>query len=238
MFYRIVLLVGLVGVANCVIPDYIKPCKADDPQISACIIRAIDELRPQLKEGIPELEVPAIDPLKLDVVRLTQGIQFNVTDIEVYGASTFEILELKTNIPKNRFEFTVKLPFLRFRGNYELNSRILVVNLKGKGPIYGNFSDYSFTGVLKGKRIQINGQEHLKFDRMKLVIHSGKTVMKLENLFNGNPTLGAATNDILNESNSAILEVIRPALADSLSFLFTDVANKITLSFTTEELFL
>lgn len=46
----------------------------------------------------------------------------------------------RPNIPKNRFAFRVTIPYLQFKGKYDLDMRILLVQYKGKGPITGNFS--------------------------------------------------------------------------------------------------
>jgi hypothetical protein len=60
----------------------------------------VNLLRPKLKEGISELNVPPIEPLLLDEVKLRSGpsnakINANITNIKVWGPSGFEILELK-----------------------------------------------------------------------------------------------------------------------------------------------
>lgn len=80
---------------------YIHVCKASDPDIANCIIHSVDEIRGHLKDGIPELEVPPLEPLLLDEIKLRRGpqtaqIDANITDIEVWGPSTFKIIELKS----------------------------------------------------------------------------------------------------------------------------------------------
>ena len=79
---------------------YIKVCKSTDADLANCIINSVNLLRPKLKEGIPELNVPPMEPLLLDVVKLRSGpnsakIDANITNIKVWGPTSFEILELK-----------------------------------------------------------------------------------------------------------------------------------------------
>lgn len=79
---------------------YIHVCKANDPDIANCIIQSVDGIREHLKDGIPELDVPPLEPLLLDEIKLRRGpqsaqIDANITDIEVWGPTTFKILELK-----------------------------------------------------------------------------------------------------------------------------------------------
>lgn len=65
-----------------------KVCNRNDPEINKCVLNSIEQLRNKLKSGIPELEVPAIEPLILKHVRLLRGPQaarldVNLTNIQV-----------------------------------------------------------------------------------------------------------------------------------------------------------
>lgn len=60
----------------------------------------MEQLRSKLKGGIPELDVPPIEPLLLDEIKLRSGpdqakIDANITNAKVWGPSEFEIVELK-----------------------------------------------------------------------------------------------------------------------------------------------
>lgn len=90
---------------------------------------------------------------------------------------------------------------------------------------------------MKGDKIQKDGEEYLRFDKMKVRIHVGEAKLNLENLFGGDPVLGKVTNDILSDNSELFLNEIRPNLETSLAEKFTEIANKITLRFTYNELF-
>ncbi|KAK9700685.1 hemolymph juvenile hormone binding protein (JHBP) [Popillia japonica] len=234
------LMTVFIAIADAAIPEYIHICSANDADISKCILNSINLLRPQLKEGIEELDVPPLEPLPLDEITLKRGpsstrITANITDIKVWGASDFEILELRANVKKNKFTFKVRLPYLYFQGKYDLDMQILLIKLKGRGPITGNFSNYGFEAVMKGDKIQKDGEEYLRFDKMKVRIHVGEAKLNLENLFGGDPVLGKVTNDILSDNSELFLNEIRPNLETSLAEKFTEIANKITLRFTYNE---
>lgn len=82
------------------IADYIKVCPAAEKNITNCILNSINELRPQLKSGIEELDVPGVEPLTLDTITLKRGptnaqLAANITDVVVWGPSAFQIRELK-----------------------------------------------------------------------------------------------------------------------------------------------
>jgi hypothetical protein len=40
-------------------------------------------------------------------------------------------------------DISVDLPYLTFNGEYEVSGRLLVLPLKGKGPVKANASEYS-----------------------------------------------------------------------------------------------
>lgn len=98
-------------------------------------------------------------------------------------------------------------------------------------------ADYSFDCVMKGHKVKQNGEDYLKFDKMRLRLNIGKSSLHLGNLFNNDPLLGRATNDVINENSDLFLNEIKPNLENALAEKFTDIANKITLRFTYKELF-
>lgn len=97
--------------------------------------------------------------------------------------------------------------------------------------------NYEFEAVMKGSKIRTNDKEYLNFEKMKIRIHVGDAKLHLENLFNDDPILGKASNDLVSENSELFLNEIRPNLESSLAEKFTDIANKITLRFTYDELF-
>lgn len=60
----------------------------------------MEELRGQLKDGIPELDVPPLEPLPMDKIQLKRGptnarVDANITELKVWGPSDFQIKDLK-----------------------------------------------------------------------------------------------------------------------------------------------
>ncbi|KAG7200229.1 hypothetical protein KM043_017706 [Ampulex compressa] len=230
------------GVVFGAIPPYIKICRKRDPGINKCITNSIEELRGKLAEGIPELEAPAIEPLNLKQIRLLRGpvgarLDVNLTDIQVFGPSTFQVRDLEADVDNVIFTFKVNFDNLSFKGKYQIDARILLLRLSGNGDLSGNFTGYNSNVTLKANKVYRNNDTYLDFEKMKLAIKIGGADVYLSNLFGGDPVLGPATNQILNANSALFLDEIRPILESSLADLFTDVTNKITKSFTYNELF-
>lgn len=62
---------------------FIKPCKLDDRQ---CVIQSAQAALPIIAPGIPELKVPSLDPLRIDLVKGDQGsLKLTFRDTDVNG---------------------------------------------------------------------------------------------------------------------------------------------------------
>ncbi|XP_031775225.1 protein takeout-like [Apis florea] len=239
---RVCLMALLIPAVFAVLPSYIKPCKKRDPDINECITRSIDQLRDKLSAGIPEFEAPPIEPLYLKQIRLSRGpvgarLDVNLTDLQVSGPSTFKVRDLKADVENVVFTFKVNFEKLYFQGKYQIDARVLLLKLTGEGNITGTFTNYDSDVVLRAHKVYRDNDIYLNFERMKVKIRIGKAHLHLSNLFGGDTVLSAATHDLLNNNNALFLDEITPVLETSLADLFTNVANKITKSFTYKELF-
>lgn len=80
--------------------EYIHVCKRNDPHVSKCIRESIEVVRPRLAKGIPEIQVPGLEPLYIPDVVIANGngasnFKAILKNINVYGASDFKITKLK-----------------------------------------------------------------------------------------------------------------------------------------------
>lgn len=71
-----------------------------DPELEKCINSSIEAIRSKLVKGIPELDVPSLEPLALNEVTLSRGpdgakIEASVKNLKVYGPSNFIIKSLR-----------------------------------------------------------------------------------------------------------------------------------------------
>lgn len=75
-------------------------CKRTDADVAKCVRTAIEKLRPKLKTGIPELNVPAIEPLNIPEIVISRGntpsgVRASLNDVNVFGIGDFQINSLK-----------------------------------------------------------------------------------------------------------------------------------------------
>ncbi|XP_014289109.1 protein takeout isoform X1 [Halyomorpha halys] len=232
-------LAGQLHSSSAAIPSYIHICKRNDPKIDQCITNSINALRQKLIEGIPELEVPTLDPLLFDEFIISDGGHLKAigTNVVVRGASNYKITSLKADVNKLIFNIVVEFPFLVIVADYNVNMKILAINLEGKGPLQSNNTDVSVHMVVKASKIQKAGGTYVLFDNMDLKIKWKDYNIRLENLFGGDKLLGEAVNVALNENKQVMIELIRPMLEKKIAEKLLGIANKITQHFTYGELF-
>lgn len=77
--------------------EFLHICQTNDPQYEECISDSIEHLRPYLKTGVPEYNIPSMEPLLLKKLTFTptNSIRVQAADIEAFGASDFEIKKAK-----------------------------------------------------------------------------------------------------------------------------------------------
>lgn len=64
------------------------------------MIKSIEQLRPKLAVGIPELDIPRLEPIDLGDLLVAgsntpNGLTITAKDIQSYGASDFQIRKIE-----------------------------------------------------------------------------------------------------------------------------------------------
>ena len=83
-----------------ILAEYLHVCHREDPKLTECMKESIETLRPYLARGIPELDIPSIDPIHLGDLIVAesvpgQGVSISAKDIKAYGPSNFKLKKLK-----------------------------------------------------------------------------------------------------------------------------------------------
>lgn len=101
--------------------DFIHVCHESDLELAKCITQSMHNLRPKVASGIPEMNVPSIEPLELGNLIVSQktksrsGLQITAKDIKAYNSSLYQVYNMK-------YEFVFFL--LVFR-NFKFNLKCL-----------------------------------------------------------------------------------------------------------------
>ncbi|XP_046743262.1 protein takeout-like [Diprion similis] len=237
----IALLLAVVTRASAVdLPEYIHVCKRRDPNVENCISQSVEYLRPYLVKGVPEHNIPSLEPLLLKELVAAEGtgIRISARDVHAYGASDFTVRRLKIDLDKLRFEVDINLPHLYIDGMYEIAGRVLLLPISGSGPMRGNFTECTGAVRMQGElRKDKDGEDHLHYSDFRMKISIGKGNLRLENLFGGERALGDVVNAAINNNFDAFIRELKPLIEKALSDAFLEIANNIVDPFTYKQLF-
>lgn len=72
----------------------------------------------------------------------TNNFKATFRNIEIYYADEFELLDVNVDFNRNHVEIEVSFPKLRIKSIYNVNGRVLILQVDGNGPADGNFSKF------------------------------------------------------------------------------------------------
>jgi len=223
------------------IPEFIHVCKRNDPNLQSCVRTSIEELMPYLRTGIPELNVPSLEPLFIKelVAAEGSGLKIVTENLKVFGCSNFTIQQLDINLKGNHHQyfFNIKLPHLVLDGRYIVDGRILLIPIRGKGKLTGDIYNVRANVTLTGNVIKKKGEDYLHYNKMviKIKVVTGK--LRLDNLFGGEPVLGEVINSAINANFEQFINELRPIIEKALAKFMLESADGIATSFPYNQLF-
>nr|CAD7417892.1 unnamed protein product [Timema poppensis] len=96
--------------------------------------------------GIPKMQVPPAEPFVLPALQIDRDldslkIKAHLENIQAFGGSAFVVDKLSVDPHKLTLAMTVTVPSLYVVTDYDVNGRLLLVPLRGKGVFKGNFSE-------------------------------------------------------------------------------------------------
>ncbi|XP_050665602.1 uncharacterized protein LOC126965874 [Leptidea sinapis] len=241
MYCIFVLFTVLSGVLSSQIPDYIKVCKRDQMTINACVKDSIENLRPTLAAGIPELNVPSIEPFIIPEIIAVSGdlaqLKASGKNVKVFGASNFTIKSVNVDLETYTIRARIRFPKLHLEGRYKLDTRILIIPLRGQGNLVANAVKCDAIVVINSEIIKKEDIEYLKFKSLTVDLNLKDYNVKFDGLFNGDKTLEQATNNAINQNRDEFFIAMKPYLENTAAKVLLDTANKIVHSLTLDDLF-
>lgn len=222
--------------------DLFKICNRNDPQLNNCVKETIEQLRSQLKSGIPQLKMSSLDPMFIPKISIFQvsgpvSIDSTFTNLYITGIANIDIKQVTADLDNYRLDLQVAIPYLYTAADYTLNGRILVLPISGSGDSWNNYTDVTATGSLIGHKESRDGKEYMKLDQFKFSIEVAHADIRFNKLFNGNKELGDAMNKVLNTNWETVFKELKPVVDEAFTAILTDVARKVFDSFPFAELF-
>ncbi|XP_063362890.1 circadian clock-controlled protein daywake-like [Cydia amplana] len=203
----------ILGVRSASAP-FLTPCKKGD---SACIIASAQAVVPFIAAGIPELNVPSLDPMLLKVVKSEEaGLRLTLKNTTVTGMKDCTIEN--TRLEADKLDVVVRCSVV-LRGWYKLRGSILVLPIRGEGRNTIKIRDIVITANTRLATVKgADGQEHWHISKWD---HSfdvrTKTSFDFENLFDGNKALSDPVDAIVNTNWKLVMTEIAPPIVRAIT---------------------
>lgn len=120
---------------NTFLAAYIKPCNPyDKSDWNKCMLRAVEDIRPYLPDGIPEMRIPRLEPLLVTSAVLDSGnFLAAFENVYVYGLTKFRLRELNFDYERNQGTLAVDFDQVDGTGDYRVKGRVLILDVNGSG---------------------------------------------------------------------------------------------------------
>ncbi|XP_071555960.1 protein takeout [Temnothorax nylanderi] len=211
-------------------PEYILPCSRKDPKIESCFLNTLTHIQPYLVKGIPELDVPPIEPLVIPELKMENGqgpvrVRAIFTNITAIGPGNYSVSKVRVNISSYRFDLHLSLPKIDIHGSYDINGNVLLFPIQSHGDFWALFGDVKAIARMQGVEEVKNGVRYMKISRLLIDFSLGRARFRINDHLNGNNVIGQAMNQFLNQNIKEIIEEMRPAASSSIGKYFMDFLN-------------
>ncbi|KAH8294886.1 hypothetical protein KR018_003858, partial [Drosophila ironensis] len=222
---------------------YIKQCSRNDPKLVNCFMRAIEHLKPFLADGISAIQLPSVEPFKMDTLALQltegpQGYKITLKNMEAFGASNFQVKSLKLSENNEPFKAKIVMPKLKIEAKYTSSGVLLILPASGGGDFHAVFEGVSADLTGKTSVHAAKGGNFLHIDALSLVLDVKDVKMSISGAFNNNRILLEATNLFLRENSQIVLEAMQAQLQKKLASEFGKLANQLLKNVPIEQFYL
>ncbi|KAF2900819.1 hypothetical protein ILUMI_05358 [Ignelater luminosus] len=244
--YKTVIL--LVSLSSCTfglnLPATFKQCKRDG-NINACMKEAIQDALPKIHNGIPEFNIPVLEPLEVTSITIGEGksavnVVQNYKNAKLYGllvGGTIDNVELKLDGSSSDWIMEGIIPEVKIIADYEFNGKVLLLPIVGSGNSETVFKNVKFRLEMHGEASQKNGAEYGAVTKATMTLLPEHITFNFENLFNGDATLGSQMNQVLNDNWKEVWEDVRGGYEEALGQIIQNVVNKLIRKIPTDQLF-
>ncbi|XP_057338859.1 putative beta-carotene-binding protein [Microplitis mediator] len=242
MLYSIIFFLNIIFLTSFVsaeVPSYIPICGRRNPNLNECVKNSVDTLRPKLRDGIPELDVPSTNPLFMEEgLPLADSPDFKAgaKNVKIFNALDFEVKRLNVDLENKKIDIDIFFKKMKLQGDYHVKAKI-VVPVEGSGPIDIDAEDIESNSTMIFKIINTKKGKQLFFTSMKCKLRIRDYKSTFVAKAGANDQFADAINAVINTNRVEIIESLTPSLEKAIASKLLELSNRICKNFTYDELF-
>lgn len=161
----------------------LQKCKVTNTD---CMIKTInDQVLKNAANGIAELNLSPLEPLRVETLAIEQGgsspvnIKLYFKNLAYNGFSNAKFVRLnglKETVNGSRLNFDMHVPLVSQVGQYKITGSVLILPINGNGFSNMTFVDSMMKFRSTTKSVMKDGQEYLQIDKAKLKIDTSRFV--------------------------------------------------------------
>ncbi|EDW44013.1 circadian clock-controlled protein [Drosophila sechellia] len=244
---------GLLSWASCRVdasegfPSPLKRCKLQD---EACLVAQAQTFFQAFKNGIPERQVAALEPIALGTLLIESGghsdsLKFKLTlsDAKLYNlANSMMVKSLKgfTKDLTRPLKLTLLLdnPELELRAKYDVDGKLLILPIVSKGDLTIRMNDVLTKVRITAEPVKrSDGHTYLNITDYKTATKIKGGHFDLSNLFNDNKELRDSTLKVLNQEWNTLALDVQPKINEACSWAFRVIVQSLWANIPYDEFF-
>ncbi|KAI4501244.1 hypothetical protein M0802_003617 [Mischocyttarus mexicanus] len=200
--------------------------------------RVIEKFRSRMRYGIPELDIPPLEPFHLDGILIDTdnpeigNVSATITDLTVNELSLFVIENAKLSLIGPTISINLLFPELYATGNYNI-SGILgdMFMLFGSGPFRARIYEFRLKVT-----VVVGYSRGLYIKDFNLDFGLTSVLFDIEN-FMGGDEIGKIMNKVFQELTPQVVEIIKPDILPGIKSYVASRVNETIQHLTMRDLF-
>ncbi|XP_011879805.1 PREDICTED: uncharacterized protein LOC105568608 [Vollenhovia emeryi] len=213
------------------IPSYVHVCGRNDPNYGDCVLDNINNMKPLICTGMPELNVPPQEPVIIDkmVIFDTNNLKLILEDAKIFGICNFDVQSFNMSLDKLHFDFTFVLKHLNMDTVYDIDIRVLV-SLANKGIAHISADNVNGKLSVQLKEVTKNGKTEIYVSKANtnLDILDKKFMYEFDDSEKDLVQLHEVIRNTVSENEKEILSKIKPILEARVSKMAIETGNNVT----------
>lgn len=102
--------------------------------MNECMVKSMGHMLPWLRKGIPEIDMPPLEPMYIDIIILGNEAGFNGSyqNVTINGVSFYEVIDSHVDMTNRKINLDLVFPKIKTSGFASFEAKLIVL-FKGEG---------------------------------------------------------------------------------------------------------